>query len=170
MNWDAIGAIGEIFGALAVVLSLIYLATQIRVSNRAARNSAHQELMDQFLKIYSSISSTTETADIFNRGIMDDESLSQAEKTRFGAILQPALMVWERLYHLAAQGEIDSWLVDNITDVRSQIVGSPGFQSWFEDRKLSLSEEFRAVIEEEMKQSSETRLLGLRIKVQNASE
>ena len=78
--------------------------------------------------------------------------------------------MWERLYHLAAQGEIDSWLVDNITDVRSQIVGSPGFQSWFEDRKLSLSEEFRAVIEEEMKQSSETRLLGLRIKVQNASE
>lgn len=26
MNWDAIGAIGEIVGALAVVLSLIYLA------------------------------------------------------------------------------------------------------------------------------------------------
>ena len=31
MNWDAIGAVGEIVGASAVVLSLAYLAVQIRL-------------------------------------------------------------------------------------------------------------------------------------------
>jgi len=30
MNWDAIGSIGEIAGAIGVVVSLVYLATQIR--------------------------------------------------------------------------------------------------------------------------------------------
>jgi hypothetical protein len=30
MNWDAIGAIGELVGALAVLLTLIYLARQIK--------------------------------------------------------------------------------------------------------------------------------------------
>jgi len=40
MNWDAIGAIGEVIGAMAVVLSLIYLATQVHVSNRLARAEA----------------------------------------------------------------------------------------------------------------------------------
>jgi len=40
MNWDAIGAIGEIVGALAVVLSLIYLATQIRASNSVAQRDS----------------------------------------------------------------------------------------------------------------------------------
>ena len=30
MNWDAIGAIGEIIGAIAVVSTLFYLAVQIR--------------------------------------------------------------------------------------------------------------------------------------------
>jgi len=30
VNWDAIGAIGEIVGAVAVVLTLIYLASQVR--------------------------------------------------------------------------------------------------------------------------------------------
>jgi hypothetical protein len=34
MNWDAIGAVGEIVGALTVLITLIYLATQIRQSNR----------------------------------------------------------------------------------------------------------------------------------------
>ena len=30
MNWDAIGAVGEVIGAMAVVISIIYLAVQIR--------------------------------------------------------------------------------------------------------------------------------------------
>jgi hypothetical protein len=48
MNWEAIGAIGEIVGALAVVVSLIYLATQIRVQNREARIAAvHDVVMGQ---------------------------------------------------------------------------------------------------------------------------
>ena len=32
MNWDAIGAIAELLGAIGVIASLIYLATQIRQS------------------------------------------------------------------------------------------------------------------------------------------
>jgi len=36
MNWEAIGAVGEIVGALAVVVTLIYLATQVRYAKQAA--------------------------------------------------------------------------------------------------------------------------------------
>lgn len=35
MNWEAIGAIGEVSGALAVVLTLLYLARQISESRKA---------------------------------------------------------------------------------------------------------------------------------------
>lgn len=34
MNWDALGAIGELIGAVAVVSTLIYLAIQIRQNTR----------------------------------------------------------------------------------------------------------------------------------------
>lgn len=40
MNWEAVGAIGEIAGALAVVVSLVYLARQVGMSNRLARAEA----------------------------------------------------------------------------------------------------------------------------------
>ena len=36
MNWDAIGAIGEILGAAAVVATLVYLAIQVRSAKSAA--------------------------------------------------------------------------------------------------------------------------------------
>ena len=37
MNWSAIGAIGEILGALAVFVSLIYLGAQIRANTRQSK-------------------------------------------------------------------------------------------------------------------------------------
>ncbi|MFK7864830.1 MAG: hypothetical protein AB8B95_11465 [Pseudohongiellaceae bacterium] len=52
MNWEAIGAIGEILGAMAVVLTLVYLAVQVRYAkdaasdnNRIARASGVREMM-----------------------------------------------------------------------------------------------------------------------------
>ena len=40
MNWDAAGAIGEIIGAIAVFLTLAYLAIQIRQNTNAVRTTA----------------------------------------------------------------------------------------------------------------------------------
>ncbi len=52
MNWDALGAIGEIVGALAVVITLVYLASQVRYArnatidqNRLSRSSAIREIL-----------------------------------------------------------------------------------------------------------------------------
>lgn len=52
MNWDAIGAIGQMLGSLAVFITLGYLAVQVRYagrelqrSTRQARYEANRELM-----------------------------------------------------------------------------------------------------------------------------
>ena len=45
MNWEAIGAIGEVAGAVAVFASLVYLALQIRQNTRAIRGSAEREMV-----------------------------------------------------------------------------------------------------------------------------
>ena len=39
MNWDAIGAIGQILGAMAVLVTLGYLAVQIRVARSTATDA-----------------------------------------------------------------------------------------------------------------------------------
>ena len=43
MNWEAIGAIGEIIGAAAVFLTLIYLAIQVKESRRATMAQIYQD-------------------------------------------------------------------------------------------------------------------------------
>jgi len=61
VNWDAIGAIGEIVGAVAVVATLGYLAVQIRQNTRADRASSRQTVLDDF---YSSLWETARDAEL----------------------------------------------------------------------------------------------------------
>ena len=51
MNWEAIGALGEIAGALAVVASLVYLATQIRQSNKHLDLESSKHTIEQVTRI-----------------------------------------------------------------------------------------------------------------------
>lgn len=48
MNWDALGAIGEIFGAAAVLITLLYLAAQVRQANVKASFETTREILAQF--------------------------------------------------------------------------------------------------------------------------
>lgn len=50
MNWDAIGAVAELLGAIAVFASLIYLATQIRHNSAIGRATIEQHGYDSHAK------------------------------------------------------------------------------------------------------------------------
>ena len=46
MNWEAVGAVGEVLGAFAVVLTLVYLAVQIRQNTSSTRASTYSDTTD----------------------------------------------------------------------------------------------------------------------------
>ena len=46
MNWDAISAVSETMGAGAVVISLVYIAAQIRQNTQMMRSTAKQSLTE----------------------------------------------------------------------------------------------------------------------------
>ncbi|MFK7899093.1 MAG: hypothetical protein AB8G23_24930 [Myxococcota bacterium] len=44
MNWDAIGAVGEVIGAVAVVVTIAYLGRQIREKSNQVKVSSRISL------------------------------------------------------------------------------------------------------------------------------
>ncbi len=51
MNWEAVGAVGEILGAAAVVITLVYLVAQLRLNTTAIKAQTRSSLTDQMLAI-----------------------------------------------------------------------------------------------------------------------
>ena len=162
MNWEALGAIGELAGAAGVIITLLYLSRQIRESNRAARQAASREMMEESSGFYRMMSSDVEMARLWIRGTANDETLSKEELLQFRMIMTNVSMIWEKVHHMDKAGDIDSWWVDKIVALRRESVGAPGIQSWYEDRKHILSKEFRDLIEKEIKQAPEYRPGGIK--------
>jgi hypothetical protein len=46
LDWEAVGAIGEIVGAVGVLATLIYLAAQIRDNTRSLQAASLQSVLD----------------------------------------------------------------------------------------------------------------------------
>ncbi|MGR8950540.1 MAG: hypothetical protein ACU84Q_21050, partial [Gammaproteobacteria bacterium] len=86
MNWDAIGAVGEIIGATAVVVSLVYLAGQIRTQNRESKMAAAHEIIAAFRAMQVPLQSS-ELAELWHRAITNFESLNDLERMQVFAVV-----------------------------------------------------------------------------------
>ena len=155
MNWDAIGAIGEITGALAVVGSLVYLGAQIRISNIASKLAAMQEILQEGNSFLGRVGSNTSTASVWVRGLTQNESLTDAESMQFGTLCLEIIGIWERAYFLRMSSDIEPHLTHSMQSNLEIIAGAPGFQSWFEARKSSFSDEFIQMVSKIIQDSSE---------------
>ena len=76
MNWDAIGAVGEVVGAIAVIASIVYLATQIRSNSEIARSQSQRELLE-IGSWFSGSATNPELRNVIRSGFDDFSSLSK---------------------------------------------------------------------------------------------
>ena len=93
MSWDAIGALGEIAGALAVVVSIAYLSIQIRASIRQGKNAQTLRFQEQFAQLSAQTINNAEHAELIRKLVMS-ESLSANEEVRAYAYASMLINFW----------------------------------------------------------------------------
>jgi len=105
MNWEAISTISEAIGALAVVITLIYLAIQTRLSRIAAEETSAHAVMQGFnaqQNMYSewrrTVLSNPEIADVLVKA-RTDESLTDKEQVLFTTYFQELFYTAATSYH-----------------------------------------------------------------------
>jgi hypothetical protein len=85
MNVNDLANIGQVIGAIAVVISLIYVALQIRQNTNAVRSATAQAVHEHFSIWYNLVAADVELAQIAANGLRDYSSLSEQERVRFVA-------------------------------------------------------------------------------------
>lgn len=81
MNWTAVGAIGELVGAAVVVVTLIYLAVQIRQNTRATRAQATASIASEMEHTLLAVAQTGDLADAYLKASQQAQ-LSPVEAVR----------------------------------------------------------------------------------------
>jgi hypothetical protein len=147
MNWDAIGAIGEVFGALAVVVSVVYLATQVRKQTEEAQLTASRDLATQLGHATQTITEDDGFAEIWLKGVRDYEALPEKERIRLSFLFQRCCRIMEQHYRHTARGNLDIAYNQSVDNQYAEFFSLPGVQRWWELSKGHFEPEFREKIE-----------------------
>jgi hypothetical protein len=85
MDLQEWAALGEILAAVAVVVTLVYVARQVRQGSSNIHNATSWAITQALAQLNTRISSDREFSDLWLRGLRDPESLDGVEAERFRA-------------------------------------------------------------------------------------
>jgi hypothetical protein len=125
-----LAAWGEFLGGIAVVVSLVYLASQIRMNTKTVRAS----------NFGSQIAAATEwnrmlvdpaAASLYVRGLEDFVGLSAEDQIRFNCLIGHLFGMTMNVRHLRRRGLYDADMGENQEKSIAHILKNPGAKQWW---------------------------------------
>ena len=80
MNWDALGAIGELAAAVAVVITLVYLSIQLKQVRKGMHLSGIRDVNELFNDLYNATMTSPDLAKVLVKAGIETESLEPWEE------------------------------------------------------------------------------------------
>lgn len=148
-----LGSLGEVVGAVGVIVSLGYLAIQIRQNTRSVRSASFQEAIRDVLEITDVLATDPELARIYWKGLEDFGSLERDERRRFSAYLVGMLRRFENLVYQTQYGALDaeSWV--GVKKTAAVTLRRRGATAWWAEAKDLFNEEFQEYVERDLMRS-----------------
>jgi hypothetical protein len=147
MTLQDLGSIGEVIGALAVVVSLFYVGFQIRQNTSAVRSATAQAVHDNYASWYTTIATDPDLMKISIDGMRDYRSLSETEKGRFIATFMAFLSFSQNAFYQWRAGSLSPQLWVGWELLIVLLVRSPGGEEFWKERGYIWGGEFRDYIE-----------------------
>jgi len=147
LDWEMMSAIGQMLGAIGVIISLIYLAAQIRNQNKESRRAAMNVLTTHWSDLNRTLVEDPAMPGLWLRALRNFDDLDGESKLRFGAHLGRFLRFADSLYLGVLDGTLDGRLWRGYERTIADTVAYPGFQKWWATRKHWHTDEFCALID-----------------------
>jgi hypothetical protein len=145
-----LGSIGEFVAAIATLITLIYLAAQIRQNTRAVRSSAFQQVVDSFSEISLEIGLNREVSDILARAHKDYSSLDDAERRRHWSVLLSFFRRAESVFFQSEQRTLQAASWEGIRELLGSVLDGQGGRHFWEENSFTFNSQFRKFVESEL--------------------
>jgi hypothetical protein len=119
-NW---ASIAEVLGAIAIVISLVFVGIQISNGNREARAATTQAALDAEMTFLAEVIAY---ADIWQEVVIGGDFSDEIDSRRGVALYNMGMTMNENIYRMANEGYIDDYSTQGL----EQIVNFPIFDTW----------------------------------------
>ena len=152
MNWEAIAAVSGIVGTLAVVVSLVYLAAQVRMNShqlqhtaRHVHGSIYHAANASFTGWFALLAQDRGTAEVWAK-ILAGATLDEVDKVRMNALLSILFLSYEFYFQQERLGVVKRGTLGLTTT--TSLLAVPAIAEWWSSQGPRVfTPEFRAEIE-----------------------
>lgn len=144
-NW---ASLAEIIGALAVVISLVYVGIQVNDSAGATRSAASNDVNVALQEWYMQVGSDKQTSELLYRALMSEKALPDEEEFQFLMMTHGFFLGVQNSFLLAEEGTIDEELRNSLNTTIGNINQLPGMERYWSQRKAYLHSGFVEWVEQ----------------------
>ena len=148
MNWEVIGAVGEILGAIAVIGSLIFVGMQIKGNTRATQTAASHNLTTNYISLIRSISEDPEMTRVWVQQATDISVLSDDDLERLMLLSSMILKSSEDVFQHHQLGQMSDDIWDGWQTLILMTCSLPGVRHYWQHRKVFFSRSFQAFLDD----------------------
>jgi len=147
MTLSDLADLAEIVGSAAVVISLVYLAIQIRQNTKSVRNSTLQANT----ALWSSLLTTLAEPGIveaYSAGMSGAPDTRSVHYTQFFLICRGLFVAFENQHYQFREGALDRATYEGYERaISQQLLAFPGFRLWWQQSRSVFSPEFVAHVD-----------------------
>ena len=151
MDLQYLANVSEITGSVVVILSLVYVAVQIRQNTQAQRMENYSRGLDRLAAIQSMLSQDGEMSLLFSKGVLDSSKLTPQERVRFTWAIYEALGAFEFMFHASRSHSIPEEVWTRWSAGVAYWLNFPGFQTCWEARPIPFTVSFTAYVDSLLK-------------------
>ncbi len=158
MNWDAVGAVAELVGAVGVVASLAYLAVQIRqnthhidFNTRAIRATTFQNFSNTFSDFEDLLLENDRLGTVWIKGLGQAADLEAVDRIVFNNIAHKFFRMYEVLFLQYEAGLVDASLFENAHRFPDQLLTRPGLRAYWSHSHRRYADTFVDFIAQRLK-------------------
>jgi hypothetical protein len=143
-----LGNFGEFAGAIAVVVTLIYLALQIRQNTTSVQAATELDLMAAWNELSYFRAQSPELSDIYHRGRSGFESLQDNEVSRFEHLCYSQFNIYQAIFHQHQRGILADVIWEEHDNNLGVALRSPGVRQWLDKTSMAYSQPFRTHVDD----------------------
>ena len=148
---ETLAALGEFISAIGVLISLIYLAIQIRQNTQTVRASAYHGAATEWLTFTAQLANDAEQAELYHQGRIAPGELTPEKMRRFDLLLDTNLGLTENVYLQYRLGFLPQSNQDRFAALLRAQFQTEGVREHWRRRRAFYTAEFVAYIERELK-------------------
>lgn len=144
MDLDTLANIGEFVGGVFVIVTLIYLAYQVRQNTKSLRIENYARVLERMSTLQSRIAAEPELNRLFMIGAEDPARLTRGQRLRFAWALYEMFGAAEFMYHQALENAMPPAVWQRWQESIRWWFTYPGIRAWWETKPAPLTADFEA--------------------------